>query len=199
MKPRLITLLYEDKGSGGPNRFGLHELILQCVADQLQAQLPDRVVTRYSLAELAVPNPKNGNGNLRREIRDRKKLDRLAKAGPIFALFDSDRIRELLDDDESIPKDGCNGDQVRSARAKIDANHDRLTIWFLHKKTETVLEAIGSIQPGEKPDPITRDELFIRFLRSSDAERRANILDKVPTLKRFVAKLTPEFRALLVP
>ena len=82
----IVTLLWEDERGGVAKGFGPHELLLSCIADDLG--LP-----RELLLPCVNSVPKKGRDKLRTALQH--EFLKLARFGPVLAVIDKDRARDL--------------------------------------------------------------------------------------------------------
>jgi hypothetical protein len=87
----VVTVLWEDQYGRDVRAFGPHELLVACLSDELSSELPD--VTRHQVQKIVQSHPKKGNAGIRKALQ--RDLPRLKKSGPVFAVVDSDRVRDL--------------------------------------------------------------------------------------------------------
>lgn len=196
---RRVLVLYEDRqAQGALTEYGPHALIKQCVCDQLD-------VKPWEL-KLLIGNPMAGNGNVRKEcILTSPKLSR--DGGLVFAVYDSDRIRDLV----GMSFTACKR-EVRELLLKECPWRDRLRVIFLEKNLETVLRAICECDPSiaseqQRAKAIDRKELSARDIILTGAatpsprsrDLRDCVLDKVPSLRYLVQKLADACATLSLP
>lgn len=176
----LVTILYEDSRVGSRG-FGLHSLVLGCVADALSKD-------PFALGRVIKGIPKGGDAQLLRACRaDTPHMHGLT----VIAVFDEDGIRRLL----RLPTTAAAA-EVRGAIQQGCSDPARLSIVLLQPNLEAVLRAAAECDPSlEGPrlqkalakDRLERDALLekIAFDRSR-RPTRACILEKVPSLSELV-------------
>lgn len=177
-------ILYEDN-RGAEKGFGLHALVVACVADDLGVEM-------FALTKKLDGRPMNGVANIVRSCR--RDIHRIAPQGQtVFALIDDDRIRDHLPGvDVRAEEDTV----VRAIKGQSDAPA-QLEVFLLKKNTETVIEAARRCDPTLADDAVEqalrknlaqRDRIFNNVARTGRAVRdciRAN----VPALHRLVIAL----------
>lgn len=190
----LVVILYEDRR--GPQReFGLHNLVLACVADELGGD-----VYSLDLASKLDGRPMKGVSNLLKSCR--RDVRRLGPRGQrVFALVDDDEIRTQLKH-EGVPR---NADDV----AVIDAIKapgkcvapEQLEVILLKENTETVIEAVRdcgagvSVERALQKDINARDQVLNHVAWLSTRSIRDCIRRKVHALERLVTALAVLVRA----
>ena len=123
----IAIILYEDT-RGATQGFGLHDLVMACVADELGVGL---VETK----RMAEGRPLKGVANLLKACRD---VRRLAPRGEhIIAVIDNDQIRAQLSDMDPRADDAT---VIRTIREKSNCP-EQLDVILLYKNTESVIEA----------------------------------------------------------
>ncbi len=178
--PRPVaTILYEDQR--GPTKgFGLHELLLSCIHDQLGGE-------RHDFRRRVEGIPKKGNGSLLRCCE--KDAARIAADGrQLIAVFDNDKVRRLLNLAQAVSED----EVLQSIRARVRFE-ERFTPVLLHENLESVLEALGAcdeaIDKGQldaatrEKSLLDRDLLLQRAAFSSHQDVRDCVLARIPALK----------------
>lgn len=182
------TILYEDQVEGKVPAYGPHALVKQCLCDRLSLQ-------PWDLKSLD-PVPKKGNGNVWKDCQ--RNLKRLAGDGrTVFAVYDSDRIRELV----KLPPSACKALVISRLKAGCEPA-DKLVVILLERNIESVIQAICALDPSvaspvEQANALHRKDLTARdaILRAAAAPtplRRAlreQVLDQVPSLRRLIDKL----------
>lgn len=138
-----VTILYEDQRQAGvapTEGFGLHELVVSCVADLLGH---DRYFLKNTFFKK--PVPMKGNDKLLGACRD---VGSYIRSRYVVAVFDSDKIREA-------PRIKLPWDASDSAvLAKIQEGcNSSLRVVLLRENIESILEAVGQC------DHIARDYL----------------------------------------
>lgn len=161
---RTIQVLYEDQR--GPRKgFGLHELLVNCVADRTGKD-------RHALGGRLAAIPLKGNAKL---------LERCKVAGafgaPFVAVFDSDRVRRLL----SLPPDATDAQVVGEIGTRSGRNE--IAVALLDRNTETVVEAAAHCfgEPPPQKSIDARDKLLLRAAWNPDDGVRKCIEVRVPS------------------
>lgn len=195
---RKVTILYEDKVQGKVHEYGPHALVKQCVCDRLN-------LSPWEMKHL-IPNPRNGNGNIRRDCAQTP--PKIAPGGGfVFAVYDDDRVRGLV----GLAVTACKVD-VKARLLQECPWRDRLRIVFLEKNLETVLRALRDCDRSISSDDqwskaIDRKDLNARdiILRAAAAPSpgprrlRECALREVPSLSYLVNKLAEACTALNLP
>jgi hypothetical protein len=183
---RILWILYEDQLSGAPKGYGPHALVTQCLADR-------RGLERRKLEAVLRSRPLKGNGNV---LRDSKQnFRRLSASGPVFAVYDDDKIRELL----KLPHQACKA-QVTACLQKDCEAPEALVIVLLERNIETVIETIFKIEPGihksdvresatQKKNLNDRDMVLHAAAAPDKRRMRDDLLNQMPSLRRLVEKL----------
>src|SRR5688572_20489274 len=133
----IITVLWEDQRGVEVKRFGPHELLVACLTDEL-GYFPKRLVASH---------PKKGNGNVRLALS--KDFARLAKSGPVLAVLDRDKIRDLWR--AQRPSD-CMTSISQTFRQDVPGNYDLV---FLVSNVETLIE-VACTALGERAPQTSR-------------------------------------------
>ena len=182
----LAVILYEDN-RGAEKGFGLHALVLACVADELGVEM-------FTLARKLDGRPMNGVANLVRSCR--RDIHRIAPHGQmVFALIDDDRVRDHLPGVD-VP---AGGEIVaRAIKSQSDAP-EQLEVFLLVKNTETVIEAAKECDRSLPDDAVAqalaknlaqRDRILNNVARTGIRAVRDCIRGKVPALHQLVAALS---------
>ena len=181
----LAVILYEDN-RGAEKGFGLHALVVACVADDLD-------VETFTLTKKLDGRPMNGVANIVRSCR--RDVHRLAPRGQIvFALIDNDRIRDHL---SGVDARAENSVVERVIKSQSDAPA-QLEVFLLEKNTETVIEAAKRCDPSLPEDAVVqalrknlaqRDRIFNNVARGRARAIRDCIRGSVPALHRLVIAL----------
>lgn len=186
----VATVLYEDSmrpGAGGS--YPLHDLVMRMVEDEINGQT-------WELARAVAKNPRNGIGNL---IRDVQRTALLAGDGTLFLLADVDRIAEHL----KVAKGTSEAALVVELRQRSDAP-DRLCPFFLRPNLEGVLRAIQSCEPNLSPDSVAaalrkalneRDIVFNALKKATHREVRGCVRRAQPGLDGLVLALAASISA----
>lgn len=179
MSHRPFPIFYEDSW-GQAKEFGLHELVVACVADNLDRDW-------WELKSRFEAIPKRGVNNLLSACSD----DVPDMPDPlIFAIFDSDKLHRAL------WRSGRPTEPELVAELRRRCPDGRLHM-FLIPNTEAVVEAVANCL-GETPpakDPLARDLLLTRGARRSH-QRRDCARAAVPSFDACVvqiAQLTAPF------
>jgi hypothetical protein len=169
-----VTVLWEDQRPANAKRFGPHELLVACLADEI-AQARDTLSPRI------ISVPMKGNGNVLRAIQ--QNLGRLGEAGPVCAVFDRDKIRDLVGGG-SAPL--CMSGIKRLILAEVPGEVELL---LLDQNIESLVNACcrvaGVEAPIAKPRPDLRDRVLGRTAWSTSGER-AKVRAAVPSFERLV-------------
>lgn len=178
-----LVILYEDQR--GPTKdFGLHKLIEACVFNLVNGQ-------RHLLVRALEGRQSKGDSKLLRVCRD-DIGDISPKGHPVVALFDSDRVRQLLklrrEAEASVViekiKEGC--------RAPA-----QLHVFLLEENMESVVEAAGGCNPSIsramlaealQKKPAARDVVLKEACRLEKQGVRDCILGKVPSLRPLIER-----------
>lgn len=188
----VAIILYEDQ-RGPVTGFGLHTLVLACIADDLN-------VERYALEKIVEGRPMKGVSKILQSCY--REVRRIASRGQrVFALIDNDHVRDHL------PGLDARADEpsvVCAIKDKSDAP-TQLEVVLLDKNTETVLEAARLCDPALPDDairealrkhPEQRDRIFHHLARGSRSVRTC-IRTKIPALERLVQHLAPLAREVV--
>jgi hypothetical protein len=178
------VILYED--ARGPEKgFGLHALVLACVADELGAEM-------FSLAKRLDGRPLNGVTNLLQSCR---RTSLLAPRGQkVFAVIDEDHVRDHLPGMDPRAEEEV---VVRAIKGQSDAPM-QLEIILLKKNTETVIEAAkhcddrlpaAAVEQALRKHLAQRDRILNNVARAGSRAVRDCIRAKVPALERLVTSL----------
>jgi hypothetical protein len=186
----LATILYEDQ-RGPSNKFGLHKFVLRCLCDQ-SAVAPD---DQYRVDATIDGRQLKGNSKLLHAVRN--DLPNIAANGrPVIAMFDNDRIRDLLKlpdntlDDEvcAAIHPGC-GTQLHVVLLKENTESILLAAEACARKTGVALDPDMLQQAIKKKEPPARDALFIRISKAEHRELRDCIREKVASLTPLIDHL----------
>jgi hypothetical protein len=182
----VAVILYEDNG-GATKGFGLHALVVACVADELGVEV-------FTLARKLDGRPMNGVANLVRSCR--RDIHRIAPQGQkVFALIDDDRVRDHLPGIDARAE----GEIVaRAIKSQSDAP-EQLDVFLLVKNTETVIEAAKACDRSLSDDAVAqalaknlaqRDRILNNVAWSGIRAVRDCIRGKVPALHQLVTALS---------
>lgn len=182
----LATILYEDQLAVEAKHFGLHELVLQCLADRFPLRLDE-------LRAMFQASPRKGNTNVRKECDDPRRT-KLYRSRILVAVYDSDKVRDFIASSASCKT------SLRDALRRTSPWGDNLTTVFLERNTESVLAAIIEAQdraklPG-KPEPQPRDKILLSAAWGPKSIRD-RVLARVPSLQYLVEKLAREVTSYL--
>jgi hypothetical protein len=176
----IITVLWEDQRGAEAKGFGPHELMLSCVADELNC-------ARDTLKDLIKSHPKKGNANVRAAIQ--RDIVRLADTGPVFAVVDRDKIRQLWKA-PNRPAD-CMSSVGQQFRQDAPGDYDLV---FLVDNVESLIKAacaaFGDSYPDSKPGPDLRDRLLGRAAWAPSQSPRSAIRTQCPSFNRLVGRLS---------
>lgn len=188
----IAVVLYEDE-RGPTTQFGLHELVLACVADDLNTE-------RYLLQKIIECHPMKGVSKVLQSCyRDVRRLS--ARGQRVFALIDDDHVREQLPGMDPLASVAS---VVEAIRKKSDCP-EQLEVILLGKNTESVIEAAKLCDPEAPDDAVRkalakdltqRDRMFHRAASRSLDVRRC-IRAKIPALEKLVAQLVAIARTRL--
>jgi hypothetical protein len=185
---RRATILYEDQVEGKVTAYGPHALVKQCLCDRLS-------LAPWDIKGLD-PLPKKGNGNVWKDCQ--RNLKRLANDGrTVFAVYDSDRIRDLV----KLPPSACKALVISRLKEGCEPA-DKLVVILLERNIETVIQVICALDPSvaspeEQANALHRKDLTARdtILRAAAAPTpprrvlREQVLAQVPSLRRLIDKL----------
>ncbi|MFO0603810.1 MAG: hypothetical protein U0324_11585 [Polyangiales bacterium] len=186
-----MTLLYEDS-AGERAEFGLHDLVVCCVADRLGCE-------PWALKDRLRGYPKNGNSKVWTACR--QELPRLTRTGHVVvAVFDNDRVRSMA----KLALDACKVRVTEAIKRGCDPA-SLLRVVLIEQNTESVLvglRSLGAVQGREeafalaieRKDVASRDILFKLAARRLTAEQRASLLAAVPSLGYLVGKVVAMLR-----
>jgi hypothetical protein len=173
----VITVLYEDALGAATRNFGPHQLVLACVADAL-GDGRDHWTLRSEVKAV----PKKGAPKVRVALRD----EPWWMAGPLLAVFDGDRVRELY----GLEASACRSELLSMILAE---SRDDPTIVLLERNMEDVTSAcrraLGRPVPMAKPTPAERDAICHAAAAAAEPLVRSVILSAVPSLARLVEHL----------
>lgn len=173
-----IYVLWENHATGSILQFGPHKLLLACVAERLGSD-------PYELARAALIGGRScgGDGNVLRELGHPALWD---SAPHLLAVLDSDKIHRRLGTEarSRVPEGGYAAWAARTevaCRERIRSNQHyneaQLTICFLDRNLESLLEVIGGF--SGKKELIERDKILQRAASDPGLARRA--LEAMPS------------------
>ncbi len=173
MSARRVSVLYEDEQARGEKNYGPHMLLLACVADR-------EGIDRYALRSSIEGIPKKGDGKLKKALNE-DGAD-LADAGPLIAMFDSDRVRLCY----GLAPGACKRDLLLTIRGQATGAPG---IVLLERNMEDLVDAccaaLRQPKPRAKPTPPERDSI-LQKAAAAQVETRAAILAAVPSFRRLV-------------
>jgi hypothetical protein len=179
-----VTVLWEDQRATAAKTFGPHELLVACVAEELE-EAPKMVLSRV------VSIPKKGNGNV--AVALKRDLMRLSDAGPVCAVFDRDKIRDLFGQ-SSTPS--CISGIKRRIYEDAPGTYE---VVLLDRNVETLVDACCRAQqrpaPASKQPPDQRDRIVTRTAWGGVGERAA-VRAAVPSFNRLVEWVVIQLRTL---
>jgi hypothetical protein len=169
-----VFVLWENHATGPIHRFGPHDFLTACVADRVGRE-------RHELRRSRTigGSSRGGDSNVLRELHRRQ----LWHAVPaLVAVLDSDKIHRKLGGDargqvadaefagwsarmEERCRESLRGDP------EVPYQAERLTICFLDRNLETLLEILEGTTVGK--DPIERDRILQRAAGDPAQIRRA--------------------------
>ncbi len=182
----IVTILWEDARGILAKGFGAHTLLLAC--------LVDLGVAREDLPRIEA-HAKKGNSNVRKALRTDGA--RLAKAGPVYAVLDRDKIRELWKPGP-MPAD-CK--QAIAEQFKLDAPGE-YDLVFLEQNIESLLRAALESMASEvpeapwKPNPDERDRILSRVAWAT-ARERDEVRRRCPSFDRLVTRVAAKLRPVV--
>jgi hypothetical protein len=181
----IAVILYEDD-RGQEKQFGLHALVLACVADDLGVDM-------FTLTRKLDGRPMKGVSNILQSCRN--DIRRIGPKGQkVFALVDDDHIRHHL---RGVDARADAETVTRTIKEQSDAPA-QLEVILLKENTETVIKA------AKQCDPLLPDAAIAEALRKRLAQRdrilnsvaravnraiRDCIRDKVPAIEELVRAL----------
>jgi hypothetical protein len=185
----IISVLWEDQYGAAPRNFGPHVLLVACVADA-------RRCDRSLVQRFVIPNPRKGNAGVREALQEDGA--RLFDDGPVFAVLDRDKVRELWKLPGPMPPE-CMSAIAERFRQDAPGDYDLV---FLVDNVESLLRASASIleqeAPKHKPTPNERDRILAR-LAWSDAAKRGRLLELCPSFERLVTRVAAQLAGHMNP
>lgn len=183
---RSVVVLYEDRLGRNVKQFGLHELLVSCVADRIGA---DRLNLGSSLRGLPLKS------NTKVHAKCQRELDLLSRRGEIvIAVYDSDAAHRIAD----VPPESCRPD-ITNGLAEGCEPKDRLRVVLLDKNLETVVEKLKESglrvsdreirQAVEEKNLATRDIVLNRAAYGDFKEIRQKLVAGMPSFGYLVAKV----------
>jgi hypothetical protein len=181
----IAVILYEDD-RGPEKQFGLHRLVLACVADDLR-------VDTFTLTGKLDGRPMKGVANVLKSCRsDVRRLG--PKGQKVFALIDDDHVRDHL---PGIDPRADTETVSRMIKAQSDMAA-QLEVILLKKNTETVIEAAKQCDPQIPAEAVAealrkhlaqRDRILNNVARNANRAVRDCIRGKVAALDQLVGAL----------
>jgi hypothetical protein len=175
----IVSVLWEDQRSTEQRGFGPHELLVSCVADELRRE-------RKKVEKLVESHPKKGVGNVRKALQ--LNCQRLARHGPVLAVVDRDKIRELWKVPGPMPPDCIPG---IAQRFREDAPGD-YDLVLLVENVETLVDAAASAlnrtPASGKPTPGERDRV-LATVAWGDPRQRQQVRGRCPSFERLVMRV----------
>ena len=181
---RVATVLYEDKMAVGSNgEYPPHDLVLRMVADQLGGE-------HFELRARVKPNPRNGVGNV---IRDLGRTKKIAGSGHLFVVLDRDRVAEHLPGSPRPTTDAA----IVAALVGLSDAQERLTVILLRPNLEGLLRALDAC--GGPPAPLekshnARDAYLNKAVYELSKAVRDCVQEQQPDLKVLVRRLVELLR-----
>lgn len=174
----IVTVLWEDQRGVAAKGFAPHELLLACLADDLE-------IDRESLKRSVESHPQKGVGNVRRSLE--RNILRLTKSGPVIAVVDRDQIHALWP--PKPPPPSCMSGVMARFRRDTPGAYDLV---FLVRNMETLIDctcrAIGRGSPPGKPSPDQRDQLLMPAVWGVSSVRHT-IRETCPSFDRIVKRV----------
>ncbi|MDX9720795.1 MAG: hypothetical protein RBU37_08600 [Myxococcota bacterium] len=187
----IVTVIWEDQ-RGSRQGFGPHDLLLSCVADELDRGPGWHQKRKWCSAHLASV-PKKGNGVVLKALRN--ETETLSKSGPLFAVLDHDQVVGLWPKETQPPS--CIPGIVEAMKRDAPGRYELV---LLRSNIETVVDAACQAlhQPQQaKSTPDARDHPLQKLAWGTPAQRdivRATVAD----FDRLVRKVTELFRIQFV-
>jgi len=189
----VAVILYEDQ-RGKEKEFGLHNLVVACVADDLGKDV-------FTLCRAFEAHPTKGVSNLLRSCR--QDVHRLGARGQrVFALIDADKIREQLRH-EGVPASADDDAVVRAIKAEGRCvAPDQLEVVLLKENTETVIQAAklcdkelpdAAVEQALRKDVNARDRILNNVAYGKGRAVRDCIRGKVPAIQALAGALRDLF------
>jgi hypothetical protein len=145
------------------------------------------------LKDLIESHPKKGNANVRGAIE--RDIVRLANTGPVFAVIDRDKVRQLWKA-SSRPAD-CMSGISQQFRHDAPGEYDLV---FLIENVESLIKAacaaLGERYPNSKPGPDLRDRLLAKAAWAPNQTSRSEIRKQCPSFSRLVDRISARVSAL---
>lgn len=151
----IVTVLWEDQRGVSSKGFGPHELLLSAVAKELNTE-------RHKIARAVAPVPKKGNGNVLQALKH--DLSRLTNSGPVVAVFDWDKLRDLFKK-PGTPAPECKrglADLIRAEAAIPQGATAELVFLIENVESLTSLLCNNTNSNAKKPTPDERDRILLK-------------------------------------
>jgi hypothetical protein len=181
----IVTVLWEDQRGGDARGFGPHELLLSCLVDDL-------TIPREQLNGRIKSLPKKGRDKLREALKH--EIRRFTKLGPVLAVIDKDKARDLWKG-QTPPPPPCMSGMVSRLHDDAPGDYD---IVFLERNVDELVEIVckvtGQSVPTSKPKPDRRDLLITPAVRGAE-QLRSDIRRRCPTFDRIVARVARHLRS----
>jgi hypothetical protein len=170
----IVTVLWEDK-RGQTKGFGPHDLLVKCLADQLD-------LDPYEIKQRVNSAPKKGVDILLGALQK----DQAGFKGPVFAVIDRDKVHEHL-----LPRPtNCMAGIKNQILAKAPGDYD---VVFMVDNIESLVHAacaaMGRSYPLGKPRPDERDRYFGELAWNRDRDTRKEALRLCPSFARLVDRV----------
>jgi hypothetical protein len=194
----IAVVLYEDQ-RGPEKEFGLHNLVLACVSDELGGD-----VFALRLQEKLHGRPMKGIGNLLRSCR--RDIRRIGPQGqPVLAVIDDDKIRQQLRHEGLSAT--ADSDAVANAIRAPDkcVAPEQLEVVLLKDNTESVILAAKlcddtlpavTVEQALQKDLNARDRIFNRLAWAANRAVRDCIRRKMATFDSLVNVLSARVTAV---
>ena len=187
----ILTVIWEDQRGVLAKGFGPHELLVSCLADDLQ---PDgAALQRYEVEASVESTPMKGNGKVLRTLKS--DLARLRRRGPVVAVLDRDRILDYWQPGQRPA--ACLTAIRRAIFADAPGDYELV---LLSENVETLMQACcdatSTTMPLGKPSPDERDNILGRAAWAHAAVR-TQVRAAVPSFERLVSKVREQVRAAL--
>ena len=180
---KAAIVLYEDQAVP-THQFGLHKLVKACAWDEIRS-----ATERHVFESLVDHRSLKGNSKI---IKNATELLALEPGCHLIAVFDSDRVREML----GLSADAPDDDVIKAILVNCKASAERITVHLLNKNTESVIEAVrecarklgNSLDPelleqALRKDRAARDVLLNIVSRESELAMRDCIRSDMPSLR----------------
>jgi hypothetical protein len=179
-----ITVLWEDERGEVAKGFGPHELLVACLADELE-------MPREQLHGRISSLPKKGRDKLREALKH--ELRRFARLGPVLAILDKDKVRDFWKG-QAPPAPACMSGMTSRIHEDVPGDYD---IVFIERNVDTlvdvVCEATGHGIPLGKQRPDRRDQLLTRAVWAGPPVRQA-VRAACPSFDRLVMRVAAHLR-----